>query len=110
LWEITWCGNRNIFALEILSEKFLQRNCTDSCLRVVALERCVRNERADIFFELGQERHNIRLREDETFVIVHLGCNGEVELGALKHLDHHLYMLLHLAEHASSGLSLSISI
>ena len=109
LWEVSRGSYSDILALEILSPQFLQWNRADRSLGIIALERSVGDKRADVLFELGQERHDVWLWENEAFVVVHLGRDWEIELRAFEHLNHHLNMLLHFTEHTSRSLSLSIS-
>ena len=84
---------------EFLFVKLGERNCTCSSILVIALIGHVRDEGADVFFELGQISHDVVLSEHNTIIVVHLCGHREEELRRHKGLNHNLDRLLDLSKH-----------
>lgn len=65
---------------------------------------------ANILFELGEVANDVVLGEAETLLEAVLACRVEHKVTALKHLDHHLHLLLNLLEHLFRLLGLRLAI
>ena len=85
---------------ELLVVQLLEWDGTGRGVRLIALEGHVGDERADIFLELGQVRHDVVLSEHDTVLIVHLSGDREEKLAVNEGSDHVLDRLLHLPKHS----------